>query len=234
MSFETSVHPMQTLILRELLFVPSARYSDLQKASGLDSDYFKFHIKKLVEVGYVERVDRLYQLTTNGKEYANKIDTDAGVLERQPKSAVILVIEREAGNAKEYLVQERLKHPYFGFWGFPSGKIRWGESIVDTAMRELTEETGLEGNFIHSGVYHERDIRPGTKEVIEDKIFHIMFCNDAHGTLLANFEGGRNAWRTLDDVRREMHRYKSFDQEAAIGIDRIPYSEAIVEYGDEF
>lgn len=46
--------------------------------------------------------------------------------------------------------------------------------------------------------------------------------------------GGRNEWRTLDDVRRETCRYKSFDQEASIGIDRIPYSEAIVEYGEEF
>lgn len=234
MSFETSVHPMQTMILRELLFVPSARYSDLQKTSGLESDHFKFHLSRLVTTGYVEKVGREYRLTTLGKEYANKIDTDAGVLERQPKSAVILVIERKIGTIREYLVQERLKHPYFGFWGFPSGKIRWGESILDTAKRELREETGLEGNFTHSGVYHERDIHPGTNEVIEDKIFHVMFCCDTHGSLTKDFEGGRNAWRTLDDVRREVHRYKSFDQEAAIGIDRIPYSEAIVEYGDEF
>lgn len=234
MSFEANVHPMQTLILRELLFVPSARYSHLQQASGLDSDHFKFHLARLVSVGYVEKTDRDYRLTTSGKEYANKIDTDAGTLERQPKSAVILVVVREAHGVKEYLVQERLKHPYFGFWGFPSGKIRWGESITDTASRELTEETGLTGSFTHSGVYHERDIHPGTNEVIEDKIFHIMFCNDAAGTLTEEFPGGHNAWRTLDDVRKEVHRYKSFDQEAAIGINRIPYSEAIVEYGAEF
>lgn len=234
MSFETSVHPMQTLILRELLFVPSARYSDLQKTSGLDSDHFKFHLARLVTAGYVEKDSRDYRLTLSGKEYANKLDTDAGVLERQPKSAVILVVERIKSGTKEYLVQERLKHPYFGFWGFPSGKIRWGESILDTAKRELAEETGLAGNFIHSGVYHERDIHPETREVIEDKIFHIMFCDDVHGTLQVEFPGGRNVWRTLDDIRTETKIYKSFDQEAAIGIDRIPYSEAIVEYGDEF
>jgi ADP-ribose pyrophosphatase YjhB (NUDIX family) len=234
MSFEASVHPMQTLILRELLFVPSAHYSDLQKTSGLESDHFKFHLARLVANEYIEKIGREYRLTTIGKEYANKIDTDAGVLERQPKSAVILVIERESERGKEYLVQERLKHPYYGFWGFPSGKIRWGESILDTATREMREETGLEGDFSHSGVYHERDIRPGTNDVIEDKIFHIMFCNNSHGSLQLEFQGGRNQWRTLDDVRRETCRYKSFDQEASIGIDRIPYSEAIVEYGEEF
>lgn len=234
MSFEANIHPMQTLILRELLFVPSARYSDLQKASGLDSDHFKFHLGRLVAVGYVEKAGRSYRLTVTGKEYANKIDTDAGTLERQPKSAVILVVERTEHGTKQYVVQERLKHPYYGFWGFPSGKIRWGESILDTAKRELMEETGLTGDFIHSGVYHERDIRPGTDEIIEDKIFHVMFCGNPSGVLLDEFPGGRNRWRTLDDTRAETKRYKSFDQEAAIGIDRIPYSEAIVEYGDEF
>lgn len=225
---------MQTLILRELLFVPSATYSALQKASGLDSDHFKFHLARLVVVGYVEKDEKNYRLTTSGKEYANKIDTDAGTLERQPKSAVILVIERDAHGTKEYLVQQRLKHPYYGFWGFPSGKIRWGESITDTARRELMEETGLSGDFTHSGVYHERDVRPATNEVIEDKIFHIMFCDNAHGTLQAHFPGGANAWRTLADTSSETKRYKSFDQEASIGIGQIPYTEAIVEYGDEF
>lgn len=234
MSFETSVHPMQTLILSELLFVPSASYSDLQKSSGLDSDHFKFHLARLVSVGYVEKTGRRYSLTISGKEYANKIDTDAGTLERQPKSAVILVVERELDGRKEYLVQERLKHPYYGFWGFPSGKIRWGESITSTAERELAEETGLTGDFTHSGVYHERDLRTGTKEIIEDKIFHVMFCDNASGNLISQFDGGRNQWRSLNSVRREASRYKSFDHEANIGINRIPYTEAIVEYGNEF
>lgn len=234
MSYETTIHPMQTLILRELLFVPAARYANLQAISGLESDHFKFHIKRLVDSGYVTKTTEGYALTLTGKEYANKLDTDAGTVERQPKSAVILVVERDTNGRKEYLVQERLKHPYFGFWGFPSGKVRWGESILTTASRELQEETGLTATFHHSGVYHERDITPTSPEVIEDKVFHIMFTNDASGSLIESFQGGRNAWQTLDQTRAEPKRYKSFDHEADVALKNIPFSEAIIEYGDEF
>ena len=34
-------------------------------------------------------------MEVKGKEYANKLDTDAGVIERQPKVAVLLVVERQ-------------------------------------------------------------------------------------------------------------------------------------------
>ncbi len=233
MSYETTIHPIQTLILRELLFKPSASYSEIQKLSGLDSDHFKFHLKRLVETGYVEKLSSVYKLTVSGKEYANKIDTDQNTIERQPKSAVILVITRQVGDHQEFLVQERLKHPYFGFWGFASGKVRWGETILTTASRELKEETGLTGSFEHRGIYHERVIHEITGEIIEDKVFHMMFCDKTSGTLLETFEGGRNAWMQIDAVRSQTKRYKSFDIEADIALKSIPFTESIQVYNDD-
>jgi hypothetical protein len=61
------------------------------------------------------------------------LDTEAGVIERQPKVAVMLVVERTINSRKHYLVQERLKHPLYGFWGCATGKVRWGGSIYETA-----------------------------------------------------------------------------------------------------
>ena len=75
MSYETTIHPIQTRILRELLFTPFASYSYLQKDSGIVSDHFKFHLKRLVDSSYVTKTDAGYKLTANGKEYANKLDT---------------------------------------------------------------------------------------------------------------------------------------------------------------
>ena len=156
MSLEETVHDAQIKILRELLFLPTAHFAALQRATGLDSDHVKFHIKRLVALGYVTKTADGYMLSIKGKEYANKLDTDAGVIERQPKVAVLLVIERQHHNEKQYLLQQRLKHPYYGFWGAPTGKVRWAESVVEAAARELAEETGLRGTFVHRGVYHEQ------------------------------------------------------------------------------
>lgn len=235
MSHEAQVHEAQTKILRELLFIPETKFAELQKVSGLESDHAKFHIKRLVELGYIEKNGVLYRLSIQGKEYANKLDTDAGVIERQPKVAVMLIVERENGGVKEYLLQERLKHPYYGYWGPPTGKVRWGESIVECASRELEEETGLEGVFEFRGINHERVVHDDTGEIVEDKIFNLMFCKNAMGKLKVKFDGGRNAWRTLEDMKNEPKRYKSFDQEMEAGIMGVLLSEVIHHYsGDEF
>lgn len=234
MSHEVAIHKIQTIILRELLFKPEASFSELRKLTDVESDHFKFHVARLIDIGYIAKnKDGKYLLSTKGKEYANKLDTDEGIVERQPKSAVILVIEQHCTDKTEYLVQERLKHPYFGFWGFPGGKIRWGETIAQAAARELKEETGLIGNFVHKGVYHEHAVNTESKAVLEDKIFHVMFCNDASGELIKEFEGGRNQWTTLEEVRTKKYRYSSFDVEADIGINGIPFTEMVQYYSDE-
>lgn len=174
MSHEISIHNAQTSILRELLFHPNAGYAKLQKPTGLTSDHFNFHITRLVDIGLVEKVQQgTYQLTPRGKEYANRLDTDNNTVERQPKTAVILALERQHNGQKQYLFQERLKNPYFGFWGLPSGKIRWSETIIETARRESLEETGLDADFSVKGVYHEHVLQQETGEILEDKIF---FC----------------------------------------------------------
>src|SRR3954462_7946894 len=96
MSLEVKIHDAQTLILRELLFTPTAGYAQLQKPTGLTSDHFNFHISRLVELGLVEKAGRgSYKLSLAGKEYANKLDTASNTIERQPKLAVMLAISRE-------------------------------------------------------------------------------------------------------------------------------------------
>lgn len=217
MSHEVNIHAAQTSILRELLFHPNAGYAKLQKPTGLTSDHFNFHITRLMELGFVEKVSRgLYTLTPRGKEYANRLDTDNSTVERQPKTAVILALQREHNGRKEFLFQERLKNPYFGFWGLPSGKIRWGETIIETARRESLEETGLDGDFEVKGVYHEHVTQEDTGELLEDKIFFVVLGTNLHGALQADFEGGHNEWMTFEQAKRKSKKFKSFEEEISI------------------
>ena len=217
MSHEVKVHEAQTSILRELLFHPQAGYAVLQKGTSLSSDHFNFHIARLVDLKLVEKISRgTYKLTPLGKEYANRFDTDNNTVERQPKVAVILALEREINGNTEYLFQERLKNPYFGFWGLPSGKIRWGETIVETARRESLEETGLDADFEVRGVYHEHAIQEETGEFLEDKVFFVVRGINTHGSLQVNFEGGHNEWMTFDEAMQKENRFKSFELELEI------------------
>ncbi len=232
MSHEVKIHEAQTVILRELLFAPSARYSFLRKKTGLESDHFKFHIARLLEVGYIEKTaEGAYRLTVAGKEYANKIDTDKNVIERQPKSAVIIVLK----DGDRVLVQERLKHPYFGFWGYPGGKIRWGETILEAAGRELEEETGLRASLVYRGVYHEHVRSAENDEILEDKIFHVVGAEKPSGELKVDFEGGRNALLSLQELAKIDKKYTSTDIETGLGIGKESFIEKTQFYTkDEF
>lgn len=233
MNHDQSIHQTQTDILRELLFQPQAGFTQMQKIAGLDSDHFKFHIQRLIELGYIEKVERgVYRLTTLGKEYANRLDTDKSKIERQPKSAVIIVLQDDQ---QRVLVQERLKHPYYGFWGYPGGKIQWGETITQAAERELLEETGLSATLEHKGVYHELVTEKESGNMLEDKIFHVFGGHNPTGSLLIEFEGGRNAWKYLDELASIEKKYASCDIETEVGLGRIAFIEKTQIYSkDEF
>lgn len=231
MSLEVNIHDAQTKILRELLFHPAAGYSALQKPTGLTSDHFNFHIARLVELHLVEKISRgQYRLTPRGKEYANRLDTDNNTIERQPKAAVILALERTRNGRTEYVFQERLKNPYFGFWGLPSGKIRWGETIVETAVRESLEETGLTANFTVAGVYHEHVRQQESGEILEDKIFFICRGTEVQGSFKPKFEGGHNEWMTFEDAEKKPKKFDSFSHEIEILNAKNWLSERVATY----
>lgn len=200
------MHPAQVAILHALLFRPSANFAELQKASELTSDHFNFHLKQMIEQKLVRKnSDGAYTLTTSGKEYANRFDTDERVVERQPKVAVLLRVQREDG---KMLCQQRLKQPFYGFWGRPTGKIRWGETILETAARELMEETGLEADLKLTQIYHKIDRDKESGELLEDKIFFSVVGTHPRGELKETFDGGRNAWLSLEEA---MAQEKVFD-----------------------
>lgn len=194
---DKQLHPAHVAILRVLLFKPVARFADLQKESGLSSDHFNFYLKQLLDETFIAKDDEgAYGLTFKGKEFANRFDTDARIVERQPKVAVCLMITNDDG---KQLVQQRLKQPFYGYWGRPTGKIRWGETIIDAAARELMEETGLTADLTYESVYHKADYNSSTGELLEDKIFFVVACKNTRGTMVAEFEGGRNAWMTQEE-----------------------------------
>jgi len=234
MSHEVKIHDAQTSILRELLFHRSAGFAQLQNKTALKSDHFNFHIKKLLELGLIEKLAKgHYCLSPKGKEHANKLDTDNNTIERQPKVAVIIAVEKQIRGKRYLLMHQRTKHPYFEFWGFPTGKVRWGETIIQTAERELDEETGLKAKFEIAGVYHEHVSSKETKDFLEDKLFFVMHGVSPTGKLIEEFEGGRNVWMQPSEVMKLEKKYDSVDIELGF-IDKTKHSELFIERHFEY
>lgn len=207
---ELKIHDFQTSILRELLFKPGARFRDLKKVD-VTNDHFTFHVNHLIREKLIRKEDGKYFLTAEGKEFANKIDTDSLELEKQAKLTVALHAVRKRNGAIEYLVHHRLKEPFFGWYGSHSGKIRWGETPIECARREFLEETGLTGKFTPKGIVHYHHIHKDGR-LLEDKYFWVFKIENTKGELLEKVEGGENIWMTEKEYRKLKNVFATFDE----------------------
>ena len=63
---------------------------------------------------------------------------------RMPIAAVGTVCLR----GEDVLLIRRGKPPRQNEWSLPGGKIEWGEGVREAALRELTEETGVDAQLI--------------------------------------------------------------------------------------
>lgn len=199
MNSNFEIHPIQGKILKVLLFQTSAKFSELNP-DKIGSDHFNFHLKALLEANLLEKKSSQYSLTPKGKEFANRFDTEKIVIEKQAKLAVSVVGIKIKSKKKFYLIQQRLKQPYYGYHGTITGKIRWGEKIFAAAKREFYEETGLTATRMTLvGLKHKLDYSPDSK-LLEDKFFFRIRVDKFSGKLKPEIEGGKNFWLTHDEI----------------------------------
>lgn len=70
------------------------------------------------------------------------------------------------------LLIKRNTRPFVGFWALPGGRMDPGESIEQTVIREVKEETGLDAKIV--GVVGEY-IEKGVREEIEYEYYPTCF-----------------------------------------------------------
>src|SRR3989344_4878566 len=207
---ELKIHDFQISILRELLFKPNARFRDL-KTVDVTNDHFTFHVNRLIQEGLITKSNGKYSLSDQGKEFANRIDTDALQLERQSKLTVAMHTVRSSHGKREYLVHHRLKEPFYGWYGSHSGKIRWGETPEQTARREFLEETGLTGDFALKGIVHYHHFHRDGR-LLEDKYFWVYRVDNVKGKLKQIVPEGKNIWMSEKEYRKLKNVFATVDE----------------------
>ncbi len=207
---ELKIHDFQISILRELLFKPGARFSELKKVDTTN-DHFTFHVNHLLYQGLISKVSSRYFLTAEGKEFANRMDTESLKLEKQAKTAVALHAVRTRNGVTEYLIHKRLKEPFYGWYGSNSGKIRWGENPLKCAQREFFEETGLTGDFFLKGIVHYHHLHKDGR-FLEDKYFWVFRVENTTGVLKEKVEEGENIWMKEKEIRKIKNIFATFEE----------------------
>jgi ADP-ribose pyrophosphatase YjhB (NUDIX family)/predicted transcriptional regulator len=204
-------HKAQISILRTLRHTPSARYTKLRRPTGLESDVFKFHLRKLQHQCYVHKLaNGEYELTPSGKEFANNLSKVKRTVQKQPKLSVTIIASRGAGNTVEYLFQRRLRQPFYGFWSSLSGPVQWGESLEVAARREFEKQTGLiAAVYTVKGFYRQTDYTLETDGLLEDKLFAVIEVAKVRGNLGNDWQKGHNAWMTLEALKSQPKYFPS-------------------------
>jgi 8-oxo-dGTP pyrophosphatase MutT (NUDIX family) len=186
---QNDLHEIQVLILKKLLFHPKLRYSDLRPSEEIENNKLNFHINQLKNLGLVKKSDDLYVLTNKGKEFAGRLDTDILKVQKQAKISAWICPIRDVEGELEFLIYTRLKSPFFGCQGFMSGKVDYGEKILDAAKRELKEECDLEGNPEIVALKHYIVFDKSTNEMVEDKFMFLCIVKNPTGNLFQSEEG---------------------------------------------
>ena len=84
------------------------------------------------------------------RKYLFCIKCNKPIYQHTPQTAACIV----QNTNNEILLVKRKNNPFIGMWSLPAGFAEYGENPIDTAIRELKEETGLLAKYNYVvGVY---------------------------------------------------------------------------------
>lgn len=200
MDSTSGVHVAQASILYTLRHATRARYSELLRPTNLEGDRFKYHLATLLRKKLVfKAIDGMYELTAEGKEFANRIDESTGREIAGPKASMLLVVRSHVNGVTYYLAHKRSREPFRDYWGIASAPMLRGLPVRDSAARELKKQTGIEADFAVAGMQRLIDTLPNGV-VLEDKLFTLLLADVDDLPSVHQWYGGESVWLTREEL----------------------------------
>jgi 8-oxo-dGTP diphosphatase len=120
----------------------------------------------------------------------------AFLLPPRPIPAVIAVLV----HGSHALLVRRANPPDAGLWGFPGGKIDYGETVKEAALRELLEETGVRGEAQDVITTLDILVRSGDGNLEHHYILIAVRCRWVSGEPVAGDDALEACWFPVEDL----------------------------------
>jgi 8-oxo-dGTP diphosphatase len=114
-----------------------------------------------------------------------------------PVAAVIAVVVHEGRT----LLVRRANPPDAGLWGFPGGKIEYGETVSAAALRELMEETSVQARACEVVTALDVLDRSGDGSLRHHFILIAVRCQWISGLPVAGDDALEARWFSIADLK---------------------------------
>jgi len=115
---------------------------------------------------------------------------------RTPVAAVIAVVLRDDA----MILVRRANPPDAGLWGFPGGKIEFGEAIEQAAVRELREETGVIAHATETFTALDAVETAADRTITRHFVLIGVLCRWLSGEPVAGDDAMEARWFTFDEL----------------------------------
>jgi ADP-ribose pyrophosphatase YjhB (NUDIX family) len=192
------------------------KFSQIEQELGARSNLVAYHLKALQEEGLLRKSgsgkESLWSLTAKGESYLPEID-----LPKMSSSAIVtpLVVVLAAAlrtdvrtKQQQVLLWRRSDRPYQHHWGMPGGKVKFGESLEDAAVRKLRSiDVPVELLLARSRTSRVRGFMNETvldKDAAEFTVKHHFFLVLVTVDVPAKTSAGTGKWFSLKRLPKQM------------------------------
>jgi ADP-ribose pyrophosphatase YjhB (NUDIX family) len=138
------LHHIQKEIILSLAHHSPQRFSQLQPPE-VPNNTFSYHLKKLLQSGFVAQVDGGYEAT---RKALKTLQYNGALDDKSNGNPVYITAVHVTNSDGKVLLLRRSKPPFVGWYCVPAGVVHLGENLEEAALRELSEKSSIEASSL--------------------------------------------------------------------------------------